>query len=81
MTLLFLLATAAVPAAEAAAANRKVCVRQAVMRDSPRGFVVAYLRRGTVVQFVRRSANRRSVAIRTRSGLIGWVSSGALCRA
>jgi len=78
LTVLALLTAAlAAPAAEAASA--RVCARQAVLRDAPRGFIVAYLRRGTVVRVVRRSADGRSVAVRTRQGRAGWLSTAALC--
>ncbi len=80
LTMLALLAAASLPTA-ADAANRRVCARQAVVRDAPRGFIVAYLRRGTQVRPVRRTTDRRHTAVRTRQGLVGWVVSGALCRA
>ncbi len=81
--MLALLATATLPAppADAASSARRVCVGQAVLRDAPRGFIVAYLRRGTTVRYVRRTNDRRHTAVRTRQGLVGWVVSGALCRA
>jgi hypothetical protein len=83
LIMLTLLATACAPAApaDAASSSRRVCVAQAVLRDAPRGFIVAYLRRGTPVRYLRRTADRRHTAVRTRQGRIGWVVSGALCRA
>jgi len=50
------------------------------VRDAPGGFVIAYLRRGTVVRTLRRSASGRDTAMRLRSGTYGWVPSRALCR-
>ncbi len=76
--LVLLLVLAHAPAASAA--DRRVCARSAVLRESPEGFVIAYLRRGTVVRYLRRSANRRFAAVRLRTGLTGWVPASAVCR-
>jgi hypothetical protein len=80
VTALALLAPA-LPAADAAAATRRVCARQAVLFDSPGGFVTGYLRRGQRVQLLRRDRTRQWASVRTSTRRFGWVRSGALCRA
>ncbi len=71
----------ALPAAAAAAATRRVCAGQAVLFDSPGGFVTGYLRRGQRVQLRRRDRARQWASVRTSSRRFGWVRTGALCRA
>ena len=67
-------------AASARTETRKVCVRAATLRDTPRGFAIARLYRNEKVEVVRRSAMRGWVPVRTRSGLPGWILSRSLCR-
>jgi hypothetical protein len=73
----FLLGAAA---ASAPAATRKLCAARANLYDSPAGIVVGRLYRPQRVTVVRRSANRRWVHVRARTGLRGWMTAGALCR-
>ena len=72
----------ALPAVSFAAGTetRKVCVRAATLRDTPRGFAIGRLFRNEKVEVVRRSAVRGWVPVRTRSGLPGWILSRSLCR-
>ena len=60
--------------------TRKVCVRAATVRDTPRGFAIARLFRNERVEVVRRSATRGWVPIRTSRGLPGWILKRSLCR-
>ena len=60
--------------------TRKVCVRAATVRDTPRGFAIARLYRNERVTVVRRSSTRGWLPIRTRRGLPGWILSKSLCR-
>ena len=69
-----------VGAATAPAATRKLCAKRANLYDSPNGVVVGRLFRPQRVTIVRRSANRRWVHVRARTGLRGWIVAGALCR-
>lgn len=75
------LAVLSVPASAAARTEtRKVCVRAATLRDTPRGFAIARLFRNERVEVVRRSATRGWVPVRTRRGLPGWILTRSLCR-
>ncbi|HWT93721.1 MAG TPA: SH3 domain-containing protein [Solirubrobacteraceae bacterium] len=65
----------------AAKGERRLCADRANLYDTPGGFVVGRLYRPVKVRVLRRSANRRWVHVRTRTGLAGWLTSGALCRA
>jgi hypothetical protein len=69
-----------VGAAWAPAATRKLCASRANLYDTPRGLVVGRLHRPQRVTVLRRSANRRWVHVRARTGLRGWMTAGALCR-
>jgi hypothetical protein len=75
-----LLVLGAPTAALAKGETRKVCVRAATVRDTPRGFAIARLFRNERVEVVRRSSTRGWVPIRTRSGLPGWILERSLCR-
>jgi hypothetical protein len=66
--------------ASARTETRKVCVRAATLRDTPRGFAIGRLYRNEKVEVVRRSATRGWVPVRTRSGLPGWILARSLCR-
>lgn len=71
----------ALPAvASARTETRKICVRAATLRDTPRGFAIGRLYRNDRVQVVRRSGTRGWVPVRTSSGLPGWILSRSLCR-
>lgn len=78
--MLAVLAATAVSAPPAEAASKRVCARTASVRDTPRGFVIARLRRGQRVVVVRRSAARGWTHVRTPSGLPGWVLNTSLCK-
>ena len=67
-------------AASARSETRKVCVRAATLRDTPRGFAIGRLYRNEKVEVVRRSGTRGWVPVRTSSGLPGWILSRSLCR-
>lgn len=71
----------AIPQTAAAAQHRRLCADRANLYDTPGGFVVGRLYKPVKVRVLRRSANRRWVHVRTRTGLAGWLTSGALCRA
>lgn len=77
---LSVLLAAAPASAVARAETRKVCVRAATVRDTPRGFAIARLFRNDRVTVVRRSATRGWVPIRTSGGLPGWILKRSLCR-
>ncbi len=73
--------TLVVEAAPAGAAERRsLCARTANLRDSPGGFVIGRLRRPQRLTLLRRSADGRWASVRVRSGLVGWLPSGSLCR-
>ena len=74
------LAVALPASASARTETRKVCVRAATLRDTPRGFAIARLFRNERVEVVRRSATRGWVPVRTRRGLPGWILVRSLCR-
>lgn len=64
-----------------AASTRRLCAPMAALRDSPEGFVIGRLYRPQRLSYLRRSANRRWALVRTRAGVVGWVSYRSLCRA
>jgi hypothetical protein len=80
LLLIFSFLLLGVGAASAPAATRKLCASRANLYDSPGGIVVGRLHRPQRVTIVRRSANRRWVHVRARTGLSGWMLAGALCR-
>ena len=67
-------------AALGASSTRKVCAARANLYDTPDGLVVGRLHRRATVRILRRSANRRWLNVRVRTGLTGWMIPGALCR-
>ena len=75
-----LMVLAAPTAAIAKGETRKVCVRAATLRDTPRGFAIARLYRRQKVRVLGRSSTRGWSRIETRSGLPGWILSRSLCR-
>ncbi len=79
LVLLLLFVIASAPPAQAAS-TRKLCARSAVVRDSPEGFVIGRLYRPQRLRYLRRSANRRWALVRTRTGLVGWIPRGKLCK-
>lgn len=64
-----------------AAVRRSLCAPRANLRDSPRGFIIGRLRRPQRLTVIRRDADRRWTQVCTRTGLVGWLPSGSLCRA
>ncbi len=68
------------PATADAAVRRSLCAKTANLRDSPEGFIIGRLRRPQRLVVIRRSANRRWSQVRTRTGLVGWLPSGSVCR-
>lgn len=83
--LLVALALAAGPATAAeAAATRTICVRTALLYDSPPsrgGFVIARLQGRPRLRVQGYNPNRRWALVVTRSGSAGWISARSLCRA
>jgi len=72
--------TSAAPAP--AAVTRGLCAPTAVLRDSPKGFVIARLRRPQRLQVRRHSADRRwALVVVTREGIVGWLPAASMCRA
>jgi hypothetical protein len=63
-----------------AAVRRSLCAKSANLRDSPEGFIIGRLRRPQRLVVIRRSANRRWSQVRTRTGLVGWLPAGSVCR-
>ncbi len=64
-----------------AATKRNLCARSAVLRDTPRGFVIARLDRPQRFRVQRHNVDRRWALVVTRDGLVGWLPSASLCRA
>lgn len=60
--------------------TRRICRSHASLYDSPHGLVIGFLRRHDRVRVLRPSANRRWYNVRARTGLLGWVTTGAVCR-
>ena len=71
------------PTSAAAAQQRRVCAKRANLYDTPRGIVVAFAFRRDRVRVLRRSANRRWLHVRKLNSptAVGWITTGALCRA
>jgi hypothetical protein len=81
LALVLVLLVTLTPTDPAAASTRRLCARVAALRDSPKGFVIARLRRPQTLRYVRRSADRRYALVRTKTGLVGWIGARSLCRA
>jgi hypothetical protein len=74
--------TAAVAPAARAAVTRDLCARTAVLRDSPKGFVIARLNRPQRLQVQRLSADRRwALVVLVGAGTVGWLPAASVCRA
>jgi len=74
--------TATLATAAEAASTRSLCARTAVLRDSPKGFVIARLTRGQRLRVQRHNADRRwALVVVTRAGTIGWLPAASVCRA
>ena len=80
LLVLALTPTIATPAQ--AAVSRRLCAPTAVVRDSPKGFVIARLRRPQRLQVQRHSADRRwALVVVAREGIVGWLPAASVCRA
>jgi len=74
--------TATLATAAQAASTRQLCARTAVLRDSPKGFVIARLNRPQGLRLQRHSADRRwALVVVIRAGTVGWLPARSLCRA
>ena len=73
--------TAALATTAEAATKRNLCARSAVLRDAPKGFVIARLERPQRFRVQRHSADRRWALVVTSHGLAGWLPATSLCRA
>jgi hypothetical protein len=70
----------AAPAAARPSGTRALCRDVTVVRDSPDGYAIAYLFRPQRVTVLHTGAERWAL-IRSRAGLVGWISEKALCPA
>jgi hypothetical protein len=77
-----LVGAATAPAtADAALAQREVCVARATLVASPsRGIPVATLLRGEQVLVLGRGEDRAWVRVKTTFGPRGWLRAGQICR-
>ena len=76
-----LAAPAAVSAKErASSSSRALCRDVTAVRDSPDGYAIGYLHRPQRVTVLHEGVARWSL-IRSRAGLVGWISEKALCPA
>jgi hypothetical protein len=78
--LLALAAPAAASANERAAPSRALCRDVTAVRDSPDGYAIGYLFRPQRVTVLHEGVARWAL-IRSRAGLVGWISEKALCPA
>ena len=77
---LALAAPAAASAKERAAPSRALCRDVTAVRDSPDGYAIGYLFRPQRVTVLHEGVARWAL-IRSRAGLVGWISEKALCPA
>jgi hypothetical protein len=80
VALLALAAPAAAPAKERAAPSRALCRDVTAVRDSPDGYAIGHLHRPQRVTVLHEGVARWAL-IRSRAGLVGWISEKALCPA
>ena len=78
--LLALAAPAASSAKERAASSRALCRDVTAVRDSPDGYAIGYLFRPQRVTVLHEGVARWAL-VRSRAGLVGWISEKALCPA
>jgi hypothetical protein len=76
--LLALAAPAAASAKERAAPLRALCRDVTAVRDSPDGYAIGHLFRPQRVTVLHEGVARWAL-IRSRAGLVGWISEKALC--
>jgi hypothetical protein len=67
-------------AKERAAPSRALCRDVTAVRDSPDGYAIGYLFRPQRVAVLHEGVARWAL-IRSRTGLVGWISEKALCPA
>jgi hypothetical protein len=78
---LLALAAPAVATADAKPApSRALCRDVTAVRDSPDGYAIGYLFRPQRVTILHEGVARWAL-IRSRAGLVGWISEKALCPA
>jgi hypothetical protein len=77
---LALTAPASASAKEHAASSRALCRDVTAVRDSPDGYAIGYLFRPQRVTMLHEGVARWAL-IRSRAGLVGWISEKALCPA
>jgi hypothetical protein len=80
LALLALAAPASAAAKERAASSRALCRDVTAVRDSPDGYAIGYLFRPQRVTMLHEGVARWAL-IRSRAGLVGWISEKALCPA
>lgn len=80
VVLLALVAPAAASAKERAAPSRALCRDVTAVRDSPDGYAIGYLHRPQRVTVLHEGVARWAL-VRSRAGLVGWISEKALCPA
>jgi hypothetical protein len=71
---------ASASAKERAATSRALCRDVTAVRDSPDGYAIGYLHRPQRVTVLHEGVARWAL-IRSRAGLVGWISEKALCPA
>jgi hypothetical protein len=71
---------ASASAKERAAPSRALCRDVTAVRDSPDGYAIGYLFRPQRVTVLHEGVARWAL-IRSRAGLVGWISEKALCPA
>jgi hypothetical protein len=62
------------------APSRALCRDVTAVRDSPDGYAIGYLFRPQLVTMLHEGVARWAL-IRSRAGLVGWISEKALCPA
>ncbi|HEX5922270.1 MAG TPA: SH3 domain-containing protein [Baekduia sp.] len=80
MALLALAAPASASGKERAVPSRALCRDVTAVRDSPDGYAIGYLFRPQRVTMLHEGVARWAL-IRSRAGLVGWISEKALCPA
>jgi hypothetical protein len=80
VALLMLAAPASASAKEGAVSSRALCRDVTAVRDSPDGYAIGYLFRPQRVTMLHEGVERWAL-IRSRAGLVGWISERALCPA
>jgi ABC-type sugar transport system substrate-binding protein len=68
----------AAPAGAAQVRLRTLC-RRAQVVEQPRGLVVGYLARGTVVIVLKRTDNGFWTRVRSPQAIVGWIRTSSFC--